>query len=709
MTRKEKILGFMADDEYTPLKSGEICAILGVPKADRKEFNEIIEELEAEGKIYRNSKGRYTLIEKTGLIRGYFRLKAKGFGFITDSDGEEYFVGASDTCGALTGDTVLAKITKKTSISGKHSECRIVKIVTVGEIKVVGTYKESRNFGFVVPDNKAIGDDIFISKSNKNDAKNNQKVVATITKRASGDRNPEGVISEILGFGGEKGIDILSLLREYGYTDEFPEKVQLNAESFSAHVEEYETRGREDFREDTIITIDGDDSKDFDDAVSLKRTNSGFELGVHIADVSYYVTENSPLDIEALKRGTSVYLPGAVIPMLPKELSNGICSLNPDCDRLTLSVIMHFDLSGNLQKHRICESVIHSTHRMTYNNVTAILEGDKKLSDTYSGIKDMLFDMKELAMLLRSNRMAKGSIDFDFPEVKIELDENGKSIDVYKYKSTVSHQIIEEFMLVANTTVAEEMFWCEIPFVYRIHEQPSADKINAFSKMLSYLGYTLKTNRENPHPKAFADLLEKIKDTDKELIISKIMLRSLMKAKYSNENLGHFGLSFKYYCHFTSPIRRYPDLVIHRIIKEHMKNGLSEKRARYLESFTERAAKLSSEAEIKAMEAEREADDMKKTEFMAGRIGESFDAVISSVTSFGIFAETHFGIEGLVSLSELKDDYYEFNEKNLTLSGRHTGKTYSIGDKLRVSVKRANIQLREIDFEIINEGCDINE
>jgi len=709
MTRKEKILGFLGDEAYVPLKAGEICAVIGVTKSGRNEFMDILNELEAEGKIYRNSKGRYTLVEKSGLIRGSFRMKAKGFGFITDSDGEEYFVAPSDNSGAVSGDTVLAKIIRKSVVSGKHSECRIVKIVTAGEICVVGTYRQSRNFGFVIPDNKAFGNDIFISKNSANGALNNQKVVAVITRRATGGKNPEGVVKEILGYGNEKGIDILSLIREYGYNTSFPEKVKLNARSFGREVVEYETSGREDFRNEAIFTIDGEDSRDFDDAVSLNRTEQGFELGVHIADVSYYVTENSPLDIEALKRGTSVYLPDRVIPMLPEELSNGICSLNPDCDRLTLSVIMTFDNAGNLKEHRICESVIRSKHRLTYNEVTALLEGDKELLERYTDIKNILYEMRNLALLLRTNRMAKGSIDFDFPEVKVRLDENGKAIEVYKYKSTVSHHIIEEFMLAANTTVAEEMFWSEIPFVYRIHEQPSADKINAFCKMISYLGYTLKGNRENPHPKAFADLLDKIKDTDKELLISKVMLRSLMKAKYSNENLGHFGLAFKHYCHFTSPIRRYPDLVIHRIIKEHLAGGISQKRAGYLQGFTQRAAMLSSEAEIKAMEAEREADDMKKTEYMSHHIGETFDAVVSSVTSFGIFAETKLGIEGLVSMTDLKDDYYEFNDKNLTLQGRHTGKVYSIGDKLNVVVKRANIQLREIDFEITDEGSDINE
>ncbi len=707
MTRKEKLLSFISDENYKPMKANEIAAIFDVPKHDRNEFNLILKELTDEGKIYKNSGGKYLLPESIGMIKGVFFANQKGFGFVIDKNEEKLFVAPSQTGNAYNNDTVLAKITKKSSCADKCSECIIVKVISRGSETIVGTFTRSKNFGFVLPDDKAFKSDIYISKKHSAYAVNGQKVVAKITKWPEDGDNPEGIIEEILGFPGDDGVDIKSIIRQYGFSESFPKKAELSAKAFGDEIYPQETEGREDFRDEMIFTIDGDDSKDFDDAVGIKRTKDGYILGVHIADVSYYVSENSALDIEASKRGTSVYLPGFVVPMLPKNLSNGICSLNPNCDRLTLSVIMEFDNDANLIKHKICESVIHSKYRLTYDNVTALLDGDEELSSKYKSIKSDLEAMNELAKKLKRKRLSKGSIDFDFPEVKIVLDNHGKAKDIYKYRSTASHKIIEEFMLSANTCVAEEMFWCELPFIYRIHENPSADKINAFKKFVLPFGFKFNANPDNPKPGAFAKFYESIRDSEKELLISKMMLRSLMKAKYSHENLGHFGLGFKYYCHFTSPIRRYPDLVIHRIIKEYLHHDLNEKRLRYLNKFTKNAAKTSSEAEIKAMEAEREADDMKKAEYMQSKIGCTFSAVISSIVSFGVFAETEFGIEGLISMTDLDDDYYEFDEKLLILRGRNTGRIYSIGDRITIKVKRADPDLREIDYYI--EGSDCNE
>ncbi|MBO7288622.1 MAG: ribonuclease R [Clostridia bacterium] len=700
MTKKEKLLGFISDKNYKPMKANEIAVILNITKSEKKELKLLLEELENEGSIIKNEKNKFQSAQSDGFIKGTFYANAKGFGFVIDDDGEKLFVPPSQTLDALNGDIIIAKLTKKVYDTDKCSECKIIRIVSHTIENIVGTFVKSRNFGFVVPDDKAFTSDIYISKKHCFNAINGQKVVAKITKWPEKNENPEGIISEILGFPKDDDVDIKSLIRQYSLNENFPEKAELFAESFNDNPSQEELEDREDFRNEKIFTIDGDDSKDFDDAVQIKKTKNGYILGVHIADVSYYVSENSVLDIEARKRGTSVYLPGCVVPMLPKKLSNGICSLNPDCERLTLSVIMEYDNDANLISHRIYEGVIRSKYRLTYNNVTKLLEGDEGLAKIYADIKDDLFCMKELSEKLKSKRLLKGSIDFDFPEPKIVLDERGKAIDVYKYKSTVSHKIIEEFMLAANTVVAEEMFWCELPFIYRIHENPSAEKINAFKKFVNLLGYSFNINPDSPKPGVFAQFYEKIKNSSKELLISKLMLRSLMKAKYSAENLGHFGLGFKYYCHFTSPIRRYPDLVIHRIIKEHINHKLTAKRLRYLSSFVKDAAKSSSQAEIRAMEAEREADDMKKAEYMAERIGNVYNAVISSVTSFGMFAETEFGIEGLISMSDLDDDYYEFNEKMLTLHGRNTGKTYNIGDSISIIVKRADPAMREIDYII---------
>ncbi len=698
MSRKNKIYEFIKDENYTPMTIKDIMALLCVPKEQRLELESILTSLEDEGKIYKNHKSRYVSSESAGFIKGILNLKSRGYGFVvTDSD-EKFYVYPEDTKGAYNKDTVLIKITRKFNSPERCDEAKIVKVISHSKQPIVGKFVDSRNFGFVVPDSRDHGCDIYISKKNFNGAKNGQKVLVKITKWPDDNSNPEGIIEDVLGYEGEKDVDIKSVLHEHSITCEFPRKVILSALSFGDRVYEEEMVEREDFRDNLIFTIDGDDSKDFDDAVEIQKLSDGYRLGVHIADVSYYVSENSALDIEAFKRGTSVYLPGFVCPMLPKHLSNGICSLNPGVDRLTLSVIMDFNSDGTLMSHRICESVINSKYRMTYNNVSKILENDKELCREYEELLLPLKNMSELAKVLKSNRMAKGSIDFNFPETKIVTDENGVPTHIYKYHQLESHNIIEEFMLAANICVAQEMFWSEIPAVYRIHESPSKEKMSEFSRFIGYMGYTLKGRKDKPHPGAFSDILQKIKGSKKELLISKVMLRSLMKAKYSENCLGHFGLGFTHYCHFTSPIRRYPDLVVHRILKEHLKYGIDEKRERFLSKFVIKAAKSSSFAEVRAMEAQRDGEDMKKAEFMKKKIGEAYDVTITSVTSFAIFAETDFGVEGMISYRDLEDDYYEFDEKSLSAVGKHTGKKYSIGDVIGIRVKRADPALKEIDY-----------
>lgn len=697
MNRKQIIIEFLHDPEYPPLNAEEIMLMLDIPFDDREELMDILNELTAEGTIIKTSSKKYASPQKLGYLTGVISMARGGFGFLLCPDGD-VFIPASSLRGALGGDRVMISLVKNSS--GDKREGKVVRILERASDTVVGTFQNNRNFGFVVPRGDRFPCDIFISKKKTANARDGQTVVVRITKWPDldrGIRRPEGEVCEILGFDTQKGVDMLAVMRSYGLTQEFDRRVEIQCENLDTTISQSDIDAREDFRQLNIITIDGRDSRDFDDAINISYEDGIYTLGVHIADVTHYVTENSPLDKEAMKRGTSVYFPGSVVPMLPKVLSNGICSLNPREDRLTLSVICKINTDGEIIEHRICEGIICSKERMTYDDVTAILEGDKVLCDKYSHIYNDLCLMKELAKLLRDKRMSKGSIDFDFPETKIVTDDNGKVTDVYKYRNGISNNIIEEFMLCANKIVSEEYFWLDIPFVYRVHEKPSIDKIKAFNSMVSSMGYKLPTQRE-PHSGEFADIIKKIKGTREELIVSKAMLRSLMKAKYSQNCLGHFGLNFKYYCHFTSPIRRYPDLAIHRIIKEHLRGGISDKRRRYYEKFVAEASLKSSERELAAMEAQREAEDIKKAEYMLERVGREYEAVISSVTNFGFFAELENGIEGLVRLSDMREDYYIFDEKTLSLIGENTGKRYRIGDKTDIVVSGVNKVSGTIDF-----------
>lgn len=695
MDRKDKLLAFIKDENYVPMRKKDIAAIMGVPPEDTGELDELLNSLLDSGEIVVTVKNKYMPATPDEYVTGVLRSNERGFGFVLPDIGEDdVFVSSSNMGTAMNNDRVLVHITRKKS-ADKKPEGIITRVISRANTTVTGIFKKGKKYGFVIPDNRRI-DDIYIPDIRVDGLEHNHKVVVTVTQWPTDKKNPEGHITEILGFPSDEGVDVLSVVRSFGINDKFPEDVLQMADSISDTISDEELEEREDFRNSTVITIDGADSKDLDDAISVIKTDNVYRLSVHIADVTHYVTENSPLDKEALKRGTSVYFTDRVIPMLPKKLSNGICSLNPGQDRLTLSVVMDIDKSGTLTSHYITPGIIRTNERMTYDDVTAIIEGDKTLCDKYRHIYSDIMDMYDLSLILMKKRKNGGSIDFNFPETKISVDEHGKAVDVYKYTPGISNKIIEEFMLMANQTVAENFFWMEIPFVYRIHEQPSADKLKAFNEFLKPMN--LHIHGCEPHPMEFSKMLEQIKGTDRELLISKVMLRSLMKAKYSPSNDGHFGLAFKYYCHFTSPIRRYPDLAIHRIIKETLKYGISDDRRRKLEKFVSIASEKSSEAEVNAMEAERAVEDIKKAEYMRKHIGEEFEAIISSVTSFGFFAELDNGIEGLVRIADLVDDYYIFSDKDFSLTGRYGGKTYKIGDKINIIVTNANVQLAQIDF-----------
>lgn len=705
--RKERILGFMREDAYKPLLFGELLTVLDVPKADVQLFKNVMDELEAEGKIFKTHKDRYGVPERMNLIVGRLQGNERGYGFVIpdEEDVKDVFISADSLNGAMHNDRVIARINKKL-IGDKRAEGEIIRIVERTNKTIVGTFESSKYFGFVVPDDRRISADIFIPKDEVNGAKSGQKVVAEILLWPGKRRNAEGKVVEIIGDRDEPGADILSIIKLHNLSEEFPESVVIQAESIGQTVTEEMCKGRRDLRGLRMVTIDGEDAKDLDDAVSIERLpNGNYKLGVHIADVSHYVTEDSPLDREALKRGTSVYLVDRVIPMLPRALSNGICSLNPQIDRLSFTVMMEIDSTGKVVDHEIFESVINTNERMTYTNVYKILvEKDKELTERYDYLVEDFRTMEELAMILRSKRIQRGAIDFDFEEAKILLDDKGKPVEIKRYEITIANKVIEEFMLACNETVAEHFFWANVPFVYRVHEDPDTDKIENFSEFVHNLGYSLK-GINKIHPKALQDLLAKVKNTREERIISTVMLRSLQKAKYTQLNQGHFGLAAKYYSHFTSPIRRYPDLIIHRIMKEYLTGKIDAKREGELIDSLPDIARLCSQRERVAEEAERDTEDLKKVEYMKKYEGQVFEGIISNVTSFGMFIELDNTIEGLVRMSNMEDDYYVFNEKQYCLMGERTRKVYRIGDVIKVILARADVAARKIEFSIVqHEG-----
>lgn len=721
MSLRENILDFMREQAYKPCNRQELSEIFGVSKVEYKSFKKLLNEMEKNGDVVKNRTSHYGVPERMGLIIGKLQGNAKGFGFvICEEDLPDIFIPSSYMNGALNGDRVVAKISREVK-GTKKCEGEIIRILERANKTIIGVYEDSRNFGFVTPDDVRISQDVFIPKSQKSIAKSGDVVVAEITLWPEKRRNPEGKIIEVLGNKRETGVDILTIIKKFKLPEQFPEKVDAFAANIPDEIPKEEYERREDLRNIKMVTIDGEDAKDLDDAVSIERlANGNFKLGVHIADVSNYVTQNNPLDKEALKRATSVYLIDRVIPMLPRKLSNGICSLNPKVDRLALSCFMEIDKEGKVLDHKIYESVIKTNERMTYTDVTKILKDkDEETIKKYDYLYEDFKAMEELEQILHNKRIKRGAIDFDFQESKIILDENGKPIEIKPYEREIANRIIEEFMLVCNETIAEHFFWANVPFVYRIHEDPDSEKLEKFNDFVHNLGYIVRWSAE-VHPKQLQEVIEKVKGKKEETVVSTLLLRSLKQARYSPECSGHFGLAARYYCHFTSPIRRYPDLMIHRVIKAYLNGRLDDKSYKKLVGTVDYAAVQSSEMERVAQEAEREVDDLKKAQYMAERIGEEYDGIVSSVTSFGMFVELQNTVEGLIHISALTDDYYVYDEKFLSLIGERTKKIYKLGDEVRIRVDRVNLDSHEIYFqlcgmkavepeEIEDDGVEIEE
>lgn len=697
----------MNHPNYVPMKQKELAIIMQVPKSSRQEFKQMLDELVEEGKISISPRKKYTK-SKFPVIIGTFQANIKGFGFVSLEDTkEDVFIASEYVEDALDGDRVQIALLSDNDDSGRGNkrEGKIIRVLERRFTEVVGTFQRNKNFGFVIPDNPRITKDIFIALENINGAVNGHKVVAEILNYGSQKKKPEGRIKEILGHRNDPGMDILSIAKAYGMETEFPQEVVRQLVNIPEVINGKEIAGRLDLREWQTVTIDGEDAKDLDDAITLKKEGSHYYLGVHIADVSHYVTERSPLDREALKRGTSVYLIDRVIPMLPPKLSNGICSLNEGCDRLALSCLMEIDERGVVVGHRIAETVICVDRRMTYTAVKKILtDQDEQQIQQYQSFVPMFQLMEELSKLLRKRRFARGAIDFDFPEAKILLDEKGIPVKIIPYERNVATKIIEDFMLLANETIAESYFWQEIPFVYRVHENPDEEKMNKFGTFINNFGYSLHFSNGVIHPKELQKLLDKIEGTASEALISRLMLRSMKQAKYSTESSGHFGLSAPYYCHFTSPIRRYPDLQIHRIIKENIRKGISPRRMKHYEEILPEVAAQSSHMERRAADAEREVEKLKKAQYMSKHLGEVFDGVISGVTKYGIYVELENTVEGLIHVTDLIDDYYIFDENSYSLIGETTKKVYKLGQKIRVEVETVDPVLKTIQFVLEGES-----
>lgn len=701
LEKKKKIVyDFVCDDLYVPMKAKEMAMVLQVKKDQRQDLHQVLDELVAEGKIELTPKGKY--VKASGrFFTGVYTGNSRGFGFVTvEGEDEDIFISAENTHGAMHLDTVEVAIIDQNS--GKRREGTIVKIVSHGLNQIVGTYQASKTYGFVVPDNQKLASDIFVPQERSMGAVTGHKVVVELTSYGENGKKPEGKVVEIIGHVNDPGTDIMSIVRGYDLPVEFSPKIMKQVENVAHEVSEADMAGRMDLRDWQMVTIDGEDSKDLDDAVSLTMDGENYILGVHIADVANYVQEHSALDVEALERGTSVYLVDRVIPMLPHKLSNGICSLNAGENRLALSCIMTINPKGKVIDHKIAETVVRIDERMTYTSVNKILEEKDAAECTrYAALVPMFEQMGELAALLRSNRMKRGSIDFDFPETKILLNEKGEPIEIKPYERNTATRLIEDFMLIANETVAQDFFWQEIPFVYRTHETPDEEKIRKLATLIGNFGYNLHVANEEVHPKELQKLLGKIEGTDEEALISRLTLRSMKQAKYTTDNTGHFGLATAYYCHFTSPIRRYPDLQIHRIIKETLRGRMNQKRREHYEKILPEVAKHSSEMERRADEAERETDKLKKVQYMEKHLGEVFEGVISSVTGWGLYVELPNTIEGLVHVTSLDDDYYHYQEDTYELIGEVTNKHYKLGQRVLVEAVSVDTLVRTIDFRII--------
>lgn len=695
--RRQMLADIILNNElYVPMKAKEIAMLLDIPKAKRSELMEVLDSLVADGTIGVSKKGKYMKPENVALV-GTFESTSRGFGFVVIPDREDdIFVKANDTMNAFYHDKVKVVITTEKN-GGKRAEGKIVAIVEHEVKEVVGTFQKNRTYGFVIPDNAKINCDIFIPQEFMNGAVEGSKVVASISDYGSQSKNPQGKVTEVLGHIDDPGVDIMSIIKAYDLPVEFPESVKKAINDIPDVVSEKDKAGRVDLRNVQMVTIDGEDAKDLDDAVSISKEGPVYHLGVHIADVSHYVTEGSALDKEALKRGTSVYLVDRVIPMIPHKLSNGICSLNQGEDRLALSCLMDIDEKGNIVGHRICETVINVDRRMSYTSVKKILvDNDTNEIMKYKELVPMFHMMEEAAELLRKKRFARGSVDFDFPESKIILDENGHPTDIKPYDRNVATKIIEDFMLAANETVAEDYFWQDMPFLYRTHENPDPEKMRKLATFINNFGYTLRLT-DDLRPKEIQKLLSEIEGSDAENLISRLTLRSMKKAKYTTECVGHFGLAAKYYCHFTSPIRRYPDLQIHRIIKENLHGGLSPKRAAHYDAILPDVAVQTSAMERRAADAERDTDKLKMAEYMEQFVGETFDGVVSGVTAWGVYVELPNTIEGMVSINNMKG-FYTFDEEHYEMVGELGNRIYKLGQKVKVVVIGTDKILRTIDF-----------
>ena len=711
MSFEEKVISFMREGAYKPLKIEELIRELNIEdKQEIKRFHKFIVELEDAGKVIKTRVGGYGVPEKMNLIVGKLQGNQSGFGFIIPDNPAVFtadvFVPANQMNGAMHGDQVVARLIK--GGVGRKSEGEIIRILKRRSNLIVGRFESGRQFGFVVPDDQRISQDIFIPKGEANELKNGMKVQVKIVRWPEQRRNPEGVVVDVLGFSGDKGVDTLSIIKKFELPEEFPHHVMSEVKLISRDLTAADLEGRRDLRELCMVTIDGADAKDLDDAVSLHRKENGnLELGVHIADVGYYVTEGSALDKEAFLRGTSVYLVDRVIPMLPPELSNDICSLNPHVDRLSMSVFMEIDAKGRVVAHDFGASVIRTQERMTYDSVRAILEdNNEELNKRYEPLLPMFEEMRKLALILREKRFNRGALDFSVAEVKVKLDDDGKPIAIEKRPRTIAEMIIEEFMLLCNETVAEHFFRMNLPFVYRVHEKPNEEKMHHFREFVHNLGFTIKGTPDKIHPHVLQSLLKEVEGKPEERVVNTLLLRTMKQARYSSENAVHYGLAAEFYSHFTSPIRRYPDLIIHRLMREYLKEIPRQKRLTKIAKNNYDGADRASIRERLAMEAERESVDMKKVEFMVGKEGQKFDAIISGVTSFGIFAELDNLVEGLIHVSNMDDDYYHFHEEKLALIGERTGKTYRIGQPVRVILKRANKEDRQIDFNLIDSEND---
>ncbi len=726
--RKKLLTDLINDKAYVPMKAKELAMLLNVPKAQRGQLQEVLDSLVEEGTIGLSKKGKYGKPE-TFSVSGIFSGHPRGFGFVRVDDMEQdVFIPEEKTAGALHGDKVLLTVEGQ-SQGGRKREGAILRILEHANQEIVGYYQKNKSFGFVIPDNQKISKDIFIPQGSDMGAVNGHKVVVEITDFGSSRKNPEGRVKEILGHVNDPGTDILSIVRAYGLPEAFPTEVMEEAKQLPQEVfvsggswdgetlldgpygledfsspEEWtgQLAGRLDLRSLRTVTIDGEDAKDLDDAVTIaKHPNGNYVLGVHIADVSHYVKENGFLDKEALKRGTSVYLVDRVIPMLPHSLSNGICSLNAGTDRLALSCLMEVDAHGAVVDHEIRETLIHVDRRMTYTAVNEILTGESEdTREEYREFVPMFYLMKELADILRQRRKQRGAIDFDFPESKIILNPQGRPLEIKAYERNAATMLIEDFMLLANETVAEDHYWQSLPFLYRTHDNPDPDKVKQLGVFLNNFGYFVKMQHGEIHPKELQKLLGKIEGTPEEALLSRLTLRSMKQAKYTTLCSGHFGLATRYYTHFTSPIRRYPDLQIHRIIKENLKGGLKQKRLDHYDKILPAVAAQASALERRADEAERETEKLKKCEYMSQHIGEEFAGVISGVTNWGFYVELPNTVEGLGRISELQDDYYVFNEELYELTGEMTKKTYKLGQPVRVVVTATDRLLRTVDFMV---------